>query len=139
LVIWQEELVVGGDATLLIVFFTGPFSAFFFICIILVSIDFFGKIITIDVLGIEYTSLRRKYFINWDDLKMVGTAYEQSRTQWQGLGPRLIYFDAHGLGRQDFVYWKATDEKFFVVCYRHKIWEEVQEYWDGELMEARVQ
>jgi hypothetical protein len=127
-----------GDVMLGMIFFVGPCCAFFLGCIICSTIMFLFKKITINEIGVTYSYLWRNYFISWEDLKMVGTAYEKSRTPMQGLGPRLIYFDAHGLGRQDFVYWKETDEKFFVVCYRHKIWEEVQKYWKGELMEVRA-
>jgi hypothetical protein len=100
------------------------------------TIRFSCEKVILDRYGIEYNYLRRNYFIKWEEIKTVGTAYMPSETARYGdpLGKPWIYFNAENTRYYFSITRKMKSEKFLFLYYGDEIYEEIKKYWHGEFV-----
>ena len=87
------------------------------------------KKVVIDEYGVKYITLRKRYEMTWDEIKIVGIGYIPIKTP--GRKP-WVYFAANGISFP-MLHAKMINEKFFMVGYRKKVEDEIRKYWTQKI------
>lgn len=87
------------------------------------------KKIEIGMEGVQYFTLKKRYEMRWEEVKIIGIGYIPMRAP--GKQP-WIYFAADGIS-MPMLNSKMVNDKFFMVSYRKKIEESIRMYWAGNI------
>ena len=91
--------------------------------------SFLVRSIVINEYGVEYISIKRKFVMKWDEIKIIGLGYVPikgpSKKPW-------IYFAADGIS-MPMLNAKMVNDKFFMVTYSKKIEDAIRMYWTGNI------
>jgi len=79
--------------------------------------------------GVTYISLRKHYFMKWEDIKIVGLGYmpikRSGASSW-------IYFATDGVSFP-VLYGRKAEEGFLMIMYRKKVEKTIRLYWKGSI------
>ena len=75
--------------------------------------------------GVTYTSLRKRYFMKWSDIEMIGICYIPTRAPGR---PPCIYITADQIPTS-----RAINERYFLIHYRKDVEQAIRMYWDKDI------